>query len=511
MNDSVREELQDKITFVPRKITIELEDDVPEMPYQAASEVTAYSEPERRADAASVPAPLPPPVVQTRPGRERGGMTEEIRAARRTSPILVEFQSRNSAIPEWRLQMQNAVRQRREASSGTLPPPAIERPVLLKVDQTAVAAAPQTVFLGEAMPVPPVPASPPVLDGVRRRLEESRKRFSVHEGGAPKAAKAEVKKGVRTFPIAVQPEAAESATEPVTRAEPVSVEERLSAIEQTGLPLFDRKLDTNKLPAIPRPESVAEEAALEEAVSSGSDGATQELTTVRSHRSVGMIDDLADGFDIMEAELVIDDEDLEPAPHSAVPDMWSDDRLAPRPAEDLEEEPFEGSGDADDETEVDFEYYDEEYADEDEDEGGYEEEIEDLAPITMRFNAGMFDLLVGAFSSLLLLSPFIASGGKWLTSTGILAFGVTLAIVMFVYMTASVGFTGRTLGMRIFCLEMIDVEENDYPSFHQAAVSSSLYLVSLALGGVGFATALLNPERRAIHDLLSGTIIVREY
>ncbi len=65
--------------------------------------------------------------------------------------------------------------------------------------------------------------------------------------------------------------------------------------------------------------------------------------------------------------------------------------------------------------------------------------------------------------------------------------------------------------MRIFSLEIVDAEENEYPTIQQAAVHSSIYLVSLALGGVGFVTMMFNEEKRAIHDLLSGTIIVREF
>ncbi len=82
---------------------------------------------------------------------------------------------------------------------------------------------------------------------------------------------------------------------------------------------------------------------------------------------------------------------------------------------------------------------------------------------------------------------------------------------MFVYLTSSIGFFGKTLGMRLFSLELVDAEENEYPTLHQAAVSSSLYILSLVFGGLGFLTIFFNEEKRAMHDLLSGTIIVREF
>jgi uncharacterized RDD family membrane protein YckC len=140
-----------------------------------------------------------------------------------------------------------------------------------------------------------------------------------------------------------------------------------------------------------------------------------------------------------------------------------------------------------------------------------ETEIEDLAPFAMRFNSAVFDLIIGAFTSLILLAPFVLSKGSWFSLAGVLAFLVTTAIVMFVYLTTAIGMFGKSVGMKIFSLEAIDIEENDYPTFHQAAVSASVYLVSLALGGVGFLPALFNSERRTAPDLLSGTVIVKEY
>lgn len=139
------------------------------------------------------------------------------------------------------------------------------------------------------------------------------------------------------------------------------------------------------------------------------------------------------------------------------------------------------------------------------------EEFDDYAPLAMRFNAGLFDFIIGSFLSVLLIAPFVLLGGSWLSLGGFFAFLVTFSIVMFIYLTASIGLFGRTFGMRIFSLELIDAENEDYPSLHQAAVSSSIYLLSVAFGGIGFLTLPFNEEKRAVHDLVSGTIIVREF
>jgi uncharacterized RDD family membrane protein YckC len=141
----------------------------------------------------------------------------------------------------------------------------------------------------------------------------------------------------------------------------------------------------------------------------------------------------------------------------------------------------------------------------------FDEESDDRAPISLRFNAGLFDLIIGSFLSVILIAPFTLSSGNLFTLQGFFAFLATCAVVMFIYLTTTIGTMGRTLGMRLFSLELVDIEENAYPTFHQAAVNSSVYLVSLALGGVGFLTLFLNHEKRAAHDLLSGTIVVKEY
>jgi uncharacterized RDD family membrane protein YckC len=138
------------------------------------------------------------------------------------------------------------------------------------------------------------------------------------------------------------------------------------------------------------------------------------------------------------------------------------------------------------------------------------EEIEDLAPFSMRFNSGLFDLIIGAFLSFVLLIPFMIKSESWFNASGLIAFAGTCAVVMFIYLTTSVALYGRTFGMRIFALEVVDIEGEDYPTIHQAAVSSCVYIFSLALGGIGFVTLPFSADRRAVHDLISGTIVVRE-
>jgi uncharacterized RDD family membrane protein YckC len=101
-------------------------------------------------------------------------------------------------------------------------------------------------------------------------------------------------------------------------------------------------------------------------------------------------------------------------------------------------------------------------------------------------------------------------GGNWFTVAGFFAFLATCSFVMFIYLTTTIGVFGKTFGMHLFSLEIVDYYDDEYPTFHQAAVSSSIYLLSVAFFGLGFVTSLFDQDRRAIHDLVSGTLIVKE-
>jgi uncharacterized RDD family membrane protein YckC len=426
MNDSVREELRDKISPIAK---------TPETAFKR--EPIAIAQAAAFAAAPAMEAPPSPAPVRFD--------TAEI-TAKPTSPTLVEFQAKQSALPDWRLELQNAVRKRRDVNT----PPAPAAPVAVAATQAVLPTNGSAALKGEvAAYSEPVPAGNPKLEGALKRIEESRRRFL---GLEPEAAPAQMAEPVPTatvsghshaptksYPFYIATKNAEVLPKPV-EYKPLSAPAPRPVIED--LPIIAKKeLDTNKLKPLPNSSIIALNA--------------EKIAA----------DDL-DELEITEAPLI----------------------TISRAEGDFDEDAFAATA----EGELD------------------EEEIEDLAPLGMRFNAAVFDLIIGAFASLILLSPLMLSGGNWYSVAGLLAFAVTCSIVMFIYLTSAVGFFGQTLGMRIFALEVLDIEEEEYPSLHQAAVNSSVYLASLALGGLGLIPVLFNEEKRAAHDLLSGTIVVRE-
>lgn len=410
MNDSVREELAAKITpsgQLNRSIPVPSEPLIPP---------PVYFEKNRFA--------VPPPAI-------RESATAELSVSK-TSPTLVEFQPSSNVVPEWRLQMQNAVRARR-GSHESVPAPA--SPTLLKANGSAALKA-QPV-------VQEVPENAdPRLGSALERIARSRNSFAaappVKKAFPPREPIAE-----KSYPFGV--------VEPIADLPPTSkTAERKATVNQLPRPALvtatptvvpaplSLKRDTNKLPKLV--EIIEEEAA--------------EATEVTDETP------RASRFEFANIKRIF-----------------------------IAAEPKEIEPEIEDES----------------------EEIEDLAPVGMRFGAGLFDMIISVTASMLVLSPFAITATNWADLSGLLTLAATSFVVSFVYLTLSIGLYGRSLGMRLFSLEIVDAERNVYPTIKQAAINSAVYLVSAIFGGAGFLTIFFNDENRAAHDLLSGTIVVREF
>jgi len=420
-NDTVREELQTKITSGPLSKTN----------VTVAHPVEKVVEPMPTPKVAT-PQPKPKEAPAHAAESVAGGPTSGLRQPAKTSPTLVGFQNKQAAIPEWRLQMQNAVRQRMGTATAetTATATAASAPVraAAPVAKAAPAPKPRTV---------PVPQdADPRLAAALGRIQASRHAFSTQaaEPIAPRRTPAQKNVQFNVVPPTHTPVAARKLPEPAfytPMPRPFEAPMRI-------------KLDTNKLPKlaeiIPPKDDLAD--------------LFEDHTEVRNASAEAPIETATVNRFVINAEVVDADADTEE---------------------------FEG------------------------------DDLEDLAPLSMRVNAGLFDLIVGIIVTMVLMAPFVLAGGDWLSLSGGILFAGALAIVLFLYTTFSVAFVGKTLGMRLFSLEVVDVDENEYPTMQQAAVSSSVFLLSIVCAGIGFVPMLFNPERRAAHDLASGTIVVREF
>ena len=451
INDTVREELETKISrpgvqaasnsggLVPKSSTSGSTPKAsptppgtmppmaqPQPKPMAQPPAMAQPQPKPRIETPKIEAPKPmPPPAQPKPIAHRFD-TADLRV-KKTSPTLVEFQTKKATVPEWRLQLQNSVRQkvgtnRRENGAPNEAPAPQQKP-----QATNGANALKVEYIEDEQPSK---HQNPRVANALKRIEESRRAFSNQPTLEQPLQAGKATPAQKNFPFNV---VARSAEPPVrTPGQKATVNPSPKPILVSSLKIEKKGYDTNKLPPITKP-----------------------ATPSRSFIPAAPPQEKKDIETIAVTEDVIEMETLGLEPET--------------------------------------------------------DEIDDLAPFSIRFSAGLFDMIIGVFASLILLSPFIISGGAWLSLSGIFAVAATVAIVMFVYLTSTIAFVGRTFGMRLFSLELVDIEENAYPTLHQAAVSSAVFLLSLVFAGIGFLPMFFNEERRAAHDILSGTILIQEY
>jgi uncharacterized RDD family membrane protein YckC len=92
-----------------------------------------------------------------------------------------------------------------------------------------------------------------------------------------------------------------------------------------------------------------------------------------------------------------------------------------------------------------------------------------------------------------------------LRAIGVLAGCVV--VVMFLYLTLTTALTGRTWGMRLLSLRVIDTKTGLIPTGSQSIGRSIFYLLSLATG-VGILFALVSREGYTAHDRFTRTAVV---
>jgi uncharacterized RDD family membrane protein YckC len=135
---------------------------------------------------------------------------------------------------------------------------------------------------------------------------------------------------------------------------------------------------------------------------------------------------------------------------------------------------------------------------------------DDRAPRTKRVAAGLVDLLAVA----LLSAPFAAgielTISNWNDPRVSGSMALIVALVIFLYQTCSVALAGRTFGMSLCALHAVDARRASVPTTGQCMRRAAVYILSLATFGLGLLYSLFDAEGRTVHDILSGTVVVRK-
>jgi uncharacterized RDD family membrane protein YckC len=126
-----------------------------------------------------------------------------------------------------------------------------------------------------------------------------------------------------------------------------------------------------------------------------------------------------------------------------------------------------------------------------------------------RVLSAFVDLILIAFFSSPLVGGLYLIEPNWPMLMVIAASALVVLLVAFLYLTAAIALTGRTLGMRLLSLRVIDARTGLIPTGNQSAGRALLYLASLLSAGIALIYAVTDSERRPAHDRLTGTAVVR--
>ena len=134
------------------------------------------------------------------------------------------------------------------------------------------------------------------------------------------------------------------------------------------------------------------------------------------------------------------------------------------------------------------------------------------AGVVTRVTAFLIDAAVSV--SLYLLFLFVVRVGYEYITNHTITWGdhriITIAgfvIWAIIYFAHPWSTSGRTLGMAIVGLQVVRADGSPVP-FGRAVVRILTLPLSLFFLGIGFLVMLVQPERRALHDLIAGTAVV---
>jgi len=125
-----------------------------------------------------------------------------------------------------------------------------------------------------------------------------------------------------------------------------------------------------------------------------------------------------------------------------------------------------------------------------------------------RVVSAMFDLIVCTLLASPIAGALYLTGNLNFQDTRVLTvLGGSLVVVTFLYLTLTTALTGRTLGMRMLSLRVIDTKTGLIPTGGQSIGRSFFYLLSLA-SGIGILFALVSREGYTAHDRFTRTAVV---
>ena len=133
--------------------------------------------------------------------------------------------------------------------------------------------------------------------------------------------------------------------------------------------------------------------------------------------------------------------------------------------------------------------------------------VTESASVFRRIVSAFLDLIFSALLTSPIAGALYLAGGSVHDVRAIAVLAGCLVVMTFFYLTLTTALTGRTWGMRLLSLRVIDTKTGLIPTGGQSIGRSIFYLLSLATG-IGILFALVSREGYTAHDRFTRTAVV---
>jgi uncharacterized RDD family membrane protein YckC len=124
---------------------------------------------------------------------------------------------------------------------------------------------------------------------------------------------------------------------------------------------------------------------------------------------------------------------------------------------------------------------------------------------------GIVDIVAVAVSCLLFVAFIRIADGSFSASQTKLASGAIFGLISFFYLALTQCLCGRTFGMMFTNSRVVDARSFEAPSPSQALLRTAGYFVAATPAMAGIIWAAFDRKHRGWQDLISGTVVVRDF
>jgi uncharacterized RDD family membrane protein YckC len=136
---------------------------------------------------------------------------------------------------------------------------------------------------------------------------------------------------------------------------------------------------------------------------------------------------------------------------------------------------------------------------------------DDSAPLFSHVVAGLTDLLAIAVSSAPFLALIVMIHGSFSDTSTLMWAGILIILLAFFYFSLTQSLSGRTFGMMLTNTRIIEAATGKRPSVQRALLRCLCYPIAVAPVGIGILWAAFDRRHRGWQDLISGTVVIRDF